>query len=164
MSNDSSPPWEAKLAEYLARTGLRVTRQRRAIAEAFFTHSGHPNIDELYTSIRAQHPHIGQATVYRTLKLLVESGLAEPSRFGDGTTRYEAADADEHHDHLVCVDCSHIVEFRNDEIERLQEEIAAAHRFRVTDHKMVIYGVCTDAQCPRRRSPSSQRHPDSRRP
>ena len=164
MPNEAPSGWETKLAEYLARSGLRVTRQRRAIAEAFFSHAGHPNIDELYTSIRAQHPHIGQATVYRTLKLLVESGLAEPSRFGDGTTRYEAAETGDHHDHLVCVDCGHIVEFRNDEIERLQDDIASAHRFRVTDHKMIIYGVCTDTSCPRRRDPSNQRHPDSRRP
>lgn len=147
---ESPPPWEAALAAYLARTGLRVTRQRRAIAEAFFAHAGHPNIDELYSSIRAQHPHIGQATVYRTLKLLVDSGLAEPSRFGDGTTRYEAAHAGDHHDHLICVECGHIVEFRDDEIERLQLEIAARNRFAVTDHKMVIYGQCIDATCPRR--------------
>ena len=147
---ESPPPWEAALAAYLARAGLRVTRQRRAIAEAFFSHQGHPNIDELYSSIRAQHPHIGQATVYRTLKLLVDSGLAEPSRFGDGTTRYEAAHAGDHHDHLICVECGHIVEFRDDEIERLQLEIAARNRFAVTDHKMVIYGQCLDVKCPRR--------------
>jgi|GEM_PF-714029 len=147
---ESPPPWEAALAGYLARSGLRVTRQRRAIAAAFFSHEGHPNIDELYSAIRAQHPHIGQATVYRTLKLLVESGLAEPSRFGDGTTRYEAAHAGDHHDHLICVECGHIVEFRDDEIERRQLEIAARNRFAVTDHKMVIYGACIDAKCPRR--------------
>ncbi len=148
--SEPTPSWEATLAAYLSRSGLRVTRQRRAIAEAFFAHRGHPNIDELYAKIRAQHPHIGQATVYRTLKLLVDSGLAEPSRFGDGTTRYEASHQGEHHDHLICVDCGHIVEFRDDEIERLQIEIAERHKFAVTDHKMVIYGACRDAKCPRR--------------
>jgi Fur family ferric uptake transcriptional regulator len=147
-------PWEAALTAYLARSGLRVTRQRRAIAEAFFSHRGHPNIDELYSSIRAEHPHIGQATVYRTLKLLVDSGLAEPSRFGDGTTRYEAAHADDHHDHLICVECGHIVEFRDDEIERRQIAIAERNRFTVTDHKMVIYGSCQDVKCARRPSGS----------
>lgn len=151
-STDTVPHWEPALAAYLAKSGLRVTRQRRAIAEAFFSHPGHPNIDELYSTIRAKHPHIGQATVYRTLKLLVESGLAEPSRFGDGTTRYEAAHEGEHHDHLICVECGHIVEFRNDEIERLQLEIAERHRFAVTDHKMVIYGSCTDVACPRKKA------------
>ena len=144
------PPWEAKLTAYLARTGLRVTRQRRAIAAVFFAQSGHPNIDELFSEIRALHPRIGQATVYRTVKLLVDSGLAESSRFGDGTTRYEAANARDHHDHLVCVDCGHIVEFRNDEIERLQLAIAERHRFTVTGHSMVIFGACNDVACPRR--------------
>lgn len=149
---EPTPPWEPVLEAYLARSGLRVTRQRRAIAEAFFSHQGHPNIDELYATIRAQHPHIGQATVYRTLKLLVESGLAEPSRFGDGTTRYEAAQEGEHHDHLICVECNYILEFRDDEIERRQLEIAERNQFAVTDHKMVIYGKCTQVQCPRRPS------------
>lgn len=147
---ESTPPWESALEAYLARTGLRVTRQRRAIAEAFFAHPGHPNIDELYATIRAQHPHIGQATVYRTLKLLVDSGLAEPSSFGDGTTRYEAAHAGDHHDHLICVDCNYILEFRDDEIERRQVALAERNHFAVTDHKMVIYGKCTQVQCPRR--------------
>jgi len=154
--------WETKLAAYLARTGLRVTRQRRVIAQAFFESAGHPNIDELYTRIRERHPNIGQATVYRTLKLLVESGLAEPSRFGDGTTRYEAADSEDHHDHLVCTLCGHIVEFRNDEIERLQEVIAKTHKFVMTDHKMVIYGECKDETCERRAEPA-RRLADSRR-
>jgi Fur family ferric uptake transcriptional regulator len=148
--SENTQAWETRLAEYLARTGLRVTRQRRAIAQAFFESPGHPNIDELYTRIRERHPHIGQATVYRTLKLLVESGLAEPSRFGDGTTRYEAADEHDHHDHLICVECGHIVEFRDDEIERLQELIAKNHHYRMTDHKMVIYGECLDTTCARR--------------
>lgn len=160
--SESTQAWETRLADYLARTGLRVTRQRRAIAKAFFEHPGHPNIDELYTRIRERHPNIGQATVYRTLKLLVDSGLAEPSRFGDGTTRYEAADEHGHHDHLVCTSCGHIVEFRNDEIEHLQEVIAQTHRFRMTDHKMVIYGECLDATCARRSSPR-RRTPDARR-
>lgn len=144
--------WEKKLATYLAEAGLRVTSQRRAIARAFFESTGHPNIDELYTRIRARHPRIGQATVYRTLKLLVDSGLAESSRFGDGTTRYEVASDDEHHDHLICVTCGYILEFRNDEIERLQEVIAKANRFRMADHKMVIYGECLDEDCTRRTS------------
>lgn len=145
-----TPEWEAQLRGYLARAGLRVTEQRRAIARVFFESEGHPNIDELYTIIRARNPSIGQATVYRTLKLLVESGLASPSRFGDGTTRYEASHDGEHHDHLVCTTCGAIIEFRDDEIERLQEQIAAQHHFRVTDHRMVIYGSCQDAACTRK--------------
>lgn len=152
MNDTKEYPWESKLSDYLARQGLRVTRQRRTIAEAFFSHPGHPNIDELYSEIREKNPRIGQATVYRTLKLLVESGLAEPSRFGDGTTRYEASDDDHHHDHLVCVHCGHIVEFFNADIERLQHDIAVTHGFRMTDHKMVIYGECPEASCIEKRN------------
>jgi len=154
---DTRPEWEDKLNDYLAQAGLRATRQRRVIARAFFESEGHPNIDELYTRIRAEHPHIGQATVYRTLKLLVDSGLAEQSRFGDGTTRYEAAHVGDHHDHLICVDCGRIVEFRHDEIERLQDQIAAEHDFEVTDHKMVIYATCTKTRCPWKNAPAATR-------
>ena len=146
MADDS---WETILNAYLADKGLRVTRQRHLIAEAFFSAGGHPNIDQVYEAARAQDPRIGQATVYRTLKLLVDCGLAHQSDFGDGTTRYEPAHA-EHHDHLMCVDCGRIVEFRNDTIEHLQDEIALDHGFKVTDHRLVIYGACTLQPCPHR--------------
>ncbi len=140
--------WESRLERYLQRNGLRMTRQRKFIAESFFRHAGHPNIDELYDTLREEDPRIGQATVYRTLKLLVESGLAHQSRFGDGTTRYESAGG-EHHDHIICVDCGCIVEFRNDTIERLQQQIAAENGFEMTDHEMIIYGRCVDPPCKR---------------
>lgn len=146
----TAPPWEEKLRSYLTQTGLRQTEQRQTIASAFFSYEGHPNIDELYGSIRSSHPHIGQATVYRTLKLLVDCGLAHERQFGDGTTRFEAAHEHEHHDHIVCIDCGYIFEFHNEEIERLQDSIATGHGLTVTDHKMVIYGTCTTTACPRR--------------
>ena len=153
------PVWEERLRAYLVAAGLRHTEQRQAIAAAFFAYDGHPNIDELDARIRRDHPHIGQATVYRTIKLLVDCGLAHESQFGDGTARYEAAlEDDEHHDHLMCRDCGHIFEFHHPEIERLQETIAASHGLRVVDHKMVIYGDCTVAECPRR-GPRQTRHP-----
>jgi Fur family ferric uptake transcriptional regulator len=150
----AAPAWEERLRAYLTATGLRHTEQRQAIAAAFFAFEGHPNIDELYARIRRNHPHIGQATVYRTIKLLVDCGLAHESQFGDGTARYEATlEDDEHHDHLMCRDCGHIFEFHHPEIERLQETIAASHGLRVVDHKMVIYGDCTLTECPRRGHP-----------
>jgi len=159
------PPigWEDKLKTYLVAAGLRQTEQRHAIATTFFSYAGHPNIDELYARIRVTHPSIGQATVYRTLKLLVECGLAHESQFGDGTTRYEATHTDEHHDHLVCVECGHIFEFHNEQIESLQETIAASHGLNVTDHKMVIYGECTRQPCPRRAPTRERKRPDSDR-
>lgn len=148
---DARHDWEDRLRDYLIRSGLRQTEQRQAIAATFFEFDGHPNIDELYGRIRERHPNIGQATVYRTIKLLVDSGLAHERQFGDGTTRYEAVhDDDEHHDHLVCNDCGHIFEFHHEEIERLQDVIAGDHGLEVIDHKMVIYGRCTVEPCPRR--------------
>lgn len=140
--------WDVELKQYLTRHGLRLTRQRQIIAEAFFESEGHPNIDELYERVRRLDARIGQATVYRTLKLLVDSGLAASSRFGGAATRYEAADADDHHDHLICTRCGRIIEFRNDAVERLQEEIAASHDFVMLDHKMEIYGICSSCHDP----------------
>lgn len=134
--------WEAELKDYLTAHGLRFTRQRELIAEAFFEAEGHPNIDELYDRVRRRDRRIGQATVYRTLKLLVDSGLANSSRFGGSAARYEAADDDDHHDHLVCTRCGKILEFVNETIELLQEQIATEHGFVMVDHKMEIYGVC----------------------
>jgi len=146
--------WQDQLEQYLYENGLRMTRQRQLIAEAFFSTRGHPNIDELYESIRKEDPSVGQATVYRTLKLLVDSGLASQSRFGDGTTRYESARR-EHHDHLICTDCGKIVEFRNDTIEQLQDRTARELGFEMTDHEMVIHARCVKERCPDR--PSRQR-------
>lgn len=139
---DTSFEWEERLKEYLGANDLRLTRQRRLIAEAFFESEGHPNIDELYLRVRRRAPRIGQATVYRTLRLLVDSGLAASSRFGGAATRYEASDDDNHHDHMICIGCGLITEFSNEAIERLQDEVARAHDFEMRSHKMELYGLC----------------------
>ncbi len=158
MSGLDSPSetldWEPKLASYLAERGLRITRQRKVIADAFFETAGHPTMEELLAKVRETDKNVGQATVYRTLRLLVEAGLAEQSNFGDGTARYEPVSSD-HHDHLVCRDCGRIVEFYNDTIERLQDEIAKAHSFAVEHHEMVIYARCTQTACPHKAAAKS---------
>lgn len=137
----------AKLREYVSKNGLKVTRQRELIAEVFFADGGHLSAEDLLAQVRAHDQRVSLATVYRTLKLLGESGLAEPHNFGDGQTRYEPAVGDEHHhDHIICVQCGKIVEFVNEDIERLQHEIATAHGFTLTDHRMELYGVCPDCQ------------------
>ena len=86
------------------------------------------------------------ATIYRTMKLLSESGLAHARNFGDGQTRYEPAFGREHHDHLICTRCGAIIEFENDRIEQLQDVVAKKHGFRVTSHKMELYGLCKGCQ------------------
>lgn len=136
-----------QLQRYLTDHGLKSTRQRDLIAEVFFGTSGHLRVDDLLEKVRKRDDRVSQATVYRTMKLLKESGLAEERRFGDGQTRYELADpGDQHHDHLICDNCGKIIEFVNDKIEALQDEVAEAHGFTVTDHKMELYGLCPECR------------------
>jgi Fur family ferric uptake transcriptional regulator len=134
------------LQTHMAKKGLRSTDQRRLIVETFFRAPNHVSIEELLASVRAQDPKVGYATVYRTLKLLAECGVAFERRFGDGLTRYELADDHSHHDHLICVDCGEITEFEEPRIETLQEEIAATHGFELRSHKHEMYGVCPSCQ------------------
>jgi Fur family ferric uptake transcriptional regulator len=139
-----------RLAEYMDRHGLRSTSQRRLVTEVFFRSSGHLSIEDLLGEVRREDEKVGYATVYRTLKLLKECGLAYERHFGDGVSRYEVALEDEHHDHLICLDCGRIVEFEDDEIEDLQEKLAARHGFQLKRHKHELYGICQT--CRRKRS------------
>ena len=132
--------------------GLRSTRQRDIILDFFLNTHQHVSVEELYLKIKAVHPGIGNATVYRTLKLFVEAGLAREVRLHDGQPRYEHVMAGEHHDHLVCTGCSAIIEFENETIEKLQDEIAARHGFYIKSHKLEIYGLC--AKCRGAATPS----------
>lgn len=131
------------LASHLSQKGLKFTAQRRLITEVFFDperRDEHPSTEELYLRVRARDPKVGYATVYRTLKILVDCKLAKPSRFGDNQTRYEPEVSGEHHDHMVCTACGAVIEFHNDAIERLQEAVARELGYELTDHKMVLYG------------------------
>lgn len=134
------------LQQYMAKKGLRSTDQRRLIIETFFHSPNHVSIEELLAVVRAKDPRVGYATVYRTLKLLAECGVAFERRFGDGLTRYELADDTSHHDHLICIECGKITEFEEDRIEDLQEEIAAKYGYELRSHKHEMYGVCPDCQ------------------
>ena len=136
----------ARLNEYMVRHGLRSTEQRRIVTEMFFTSEGHLSIEDLLEQVREAEPKIGYATVYRTLKLLKECGLAWERHFGDGVSRYEVAWEDEHHDHLICLDCEKIVEFEDRKIEALQEKVASRHGFKLVRHKLELYGICDDCQ------------------
>ncbi|MFO0722255.1 MAG: Fur family transcriptional regulator [Myxococcota bacterium] len=129
------------LRSALQARGLRNTRQREVLTEIFFAAKGHLSLEELLSLAKKRDGGIGYATVYRTLKLLTELGLAQERQFSDGHLRYEAAD-ELHHDHLICTRCGTIVEFEEEEIERLQEEVAARHGFELASHRMELYGVC----------------------
>lgn len=134
-----------KFRDYLAKQGLKSTRQREIILDAFLSSPSHLSIEELYLKLRRQHPNIGYATVYRTLKLFAECGIAEERHFGDGQTRYESCGAEEHHDHLICTECGAIIEFEDSRIEKLQEEVAREHGFTIASHRLELYGLC--AKC-----------------
>lgn len=132
------------LARFMAEHGLKSTRQRSLIIETFFDMEGHLSVEDLWSEVRRIDQRVSVATVYRTMKLLAESGLAHVRNFGDGQARYEAAVGKHHHDHLICTACGRIVEFENDRIEALQNSVARTHGFRVTSHKLELYGVCKD--------------------
>lgn len=140
------PKRDLILARYMADHGLKSTRQRSLIVDAFFDQGGHLSVEELVAAVRLRDPHVSTATVYRTMKLLTECGLAHARHFGDGQTRYESAADRDHHDHLICTRCHVIIEFENDRIEALQHAVARSHGFRVTDHKMELYGLCRECQ------------------
>ena len=128
--------------DFAAVKGLRSTRQRDIILAVFLSTHQHISVEELYLKIKSVNPGIGHATVYRTLKLFAEAGLAREILLHDGQTRYEHVMAGEHHDHLVCTGCNSIIEFEDETIENLQKEIAARHGFLIKNHKMEIYGLC----------------------
>jgi Fur family ferric uptake transcriptional regulator len=109
----------------------------------FLASDSHLSTEELYLKVRAKNPAIGYATVYRTLKLFAEAGIAREIHFGDGQSRYEHIAEGEHHDHLVCTRCGSVQEFENETIEKLQQEIAAQFGFLVETHKMELYGICS---------------------
>jgi len=134
------------LHEHMNRRGLRSTDQRKLIVETFFKAPNHISIEELLAQVRAEDPRVGYATVYRTLKLLTECGVAFERKFGDGLTRYELADEESHHDHLICTSCAKIIEFEEPKIEELQEKIAVRYGFELISHKHEMYGTCADCQ------------------
>lgn len=135
----------AMFLEFMGRKGLNTTSQRKTIAEAFFEFPGHHSLEEFYKFISAFDPGIGQTTVYRTLKLLCDAGLAHEIQFSDNITRYEIARPNNHHDHLICLDCGKIVEICDPRIEAIQKEVAASQGFELKGHSHTLYGIC--AQC-----------------
>jgi Fur family transcriptional regulator, ferric uptake regulator len=134
------------LSRYMAEHGLKSTRQRSLIIDTFFDTPGHLSVEELWSKVRRHDAKVSVATVYRTMKLLSDCGLAHARNFGDGQTRYEAAVGKHHHDHLICTRCGMIIEFENDKIEQMQDQVAKKHGFVVTSHKMELYGLCRNCQ------------------
>lgn len=126
------------IAAICKENGLRLTAPRRIIVKVLSEATDHPDAVELHRRVTRLDPGISLATVYRTLKLLQDKGVLEKHNFGNGPARFEPADQD-HHDHLINLETGQVIEFRSDEIERLQEEIARKHGFEIINHRLEIY-------------------------
>jgi len=127
-----------------AERGLRMTEQRRVIAKVLSDADDHPDAEELYKRAAAIDPNISLATVYRTVRLFADANIIETHDFGDGRARYESADHD-HHDHLIDVTTGDVIEFVDEEIEALQEKIAAKLGYKLVDHRLELYGKKIDS-------------------
>lgn len=144
------PPVAMKrFRDLLLAEGLKFTEQRKAIAEVFFAGDKHLSLLEILELSKALHRGIGYATVYRTMRLLTDGGLATEHKFGENQARYEPSVDGEHHDHLICLDCGAIVEFEDPVVERQQEQHAAMHGFEVVSHKHEVYVRCMPGRCRR---------------
>lgn len=131
---------EATILERLERQGIRMTDQRRVVAQVLQDSADHPDVEELFARVQRIDSGISIATVYRTVKLFEEAGILEKLDFGDGRARYEDAERD-HHDHLIDLSTGEVIEFVDEEIERLQERIAARLGYELKGHRMELYGV-----------------------
>jgi Fur family ferric uptake transcriptional regulator len=120
--------------------GVRLTGQRRTIARVLTSAQDHPDVDEVYRRSHQLDPKISLSTVYRTLKLFESKGILERHDFGAGRRRYEEARRD-HHDHLIDMETGRVIEFRNEEIERLQERVARELGFQLVGHRLELHGI-----------------------
>ena len=131
---------------YLKEKDLKLTAQRELILETFLNHQGHISAEELFQKAREKQSHVGFATVYRTLKHMTQCGLARELDFGDGRIKYEPEYNHQHHDHMICTKCGTYIEFLNPQIEELQEQVSRKHGFKITSHRMQLYGLCQKCQ------------------
>ena len=130
----------SRLEKLCQDKGLKMTEQRRVIARVLSDADDHPDVEQLYRRASKIDPGISLATVYRTVRLFEEASILERHDFGDGRARYEEV-PESHHDHLIDVESGKVIEFRNEQVERLQREIADKLGFKLVDHRLELYGV-----------------------
>ncbi len=140
--------------KHIQKQGLKRTAQRDLILEVFLRTEEHLSSEDLYRLVKTVDPTIGHTTVYRTIKLLTDAGLAREVRFGDGRAHYEHNYKHQHHDHMICSECGKVIEFFSAELEAIQDAMAARHRFEITQHLLRIIGIC--AECRRARKEKSK--------
>tara|TARA_B110000914_G_C15455018_1_gene442914 strand:+ start:681 stop:1088 length:408 start_codon:yes stop_codon:yes gene_type:complete len=129
-----------KIEEKCISKGVRLTEQRKVVAEVMSASNDHPDVDELHKRVNKIDRKISIATVYRTVKLFEESGIVEKHDFKGGKARYEKS-PEEHHDHLIDINSGEIIEFVNKEIEILQNKVAKKLGYKLVDHKLELYGA-----------------------
>ena len=132
------------LREHLSKHQLKVTRQRELILNALLKQE-QITAEAMYHQLAKKYTHLGLATIYRTLNLFCDAGIAQARHFGS-QTQYDNVSHKGHHDHLICTGCGRIVEFENCEIERLQEEVATKNGFVIQTHRLELYGLCSNCR------------------
>lgn len=148
--DDNSWVWSA-LDAYLAKNSLKQTKQRKVILKVFMnSNESHLDAETVHRILSKSDASIGLSTVYRSLNLLKDAGILEQHTFADGKAIFELSHPESHHDHLVCVACGHVEEFENDEIEKLQNEVAKKLGFQLTSHRLELFGKCLKKDCPRK--------------
>jgi Fur family ferric uptake transcriptional regulator len=135
---------EKKFRDYIQSRGLKFTPEREAILKHVFENRGHFEAEELLIDMRKNRKRVSKATIYRTLALLVKSGLLREVIFGEKHAHYEHVYGCNHHEHLVCIKCGKIIEFSDEEIEKFQDEVCVKNKFKPESHRFQITGYCED--------------------
>jgi len=139
------PPVD-RLNNHVKEHGMKTSTQRNLVLEIMLRDKKHLTVEELYETVKAENPDIGIATVYRTVRLLCDANIARELPITQQVSRYEIISERDHHDHLICTSCGRFVEISSDQIEQEQIRIAKKHEFTLTDHSLVLYGICKDCR------------------
>lgn len=146
-SNPPPAPFVRLFGRYLREQGLPVTQQRESVAEVVFASDEHLSVDDIERRLREEGDRIGKATIYRTLDLLVKSRLVAEHDFGEGFKRYEhRLSRQPEHEHLICLECGGVTEFKSREVEDIKSHAHDHHGFRPVRHRLEIYGLCASCQ------------------
>lgn len=133
---------QARFEGFLRGRQLKLTGERRALLAAVLSWGSHFDADTLHLALKQRGEDVSRATVYRTLDLLVQCGLVRKDSLGHHQAQYEAVKAGEHHDHLICLNCSTVIEFYREDLEALQDAICAERKFKPLHHSLQIFGLC----------------------
>lgn len=141
---------------YLKKRGQRQTPERYTVLEEIYACDDHLDADELYLRLKQKESSVSRATVYNTLELLLDCDLVVRHQFGKNQAKYERAYSYWQHDHLICLDCNHVLEFCDPRLQSIQEMVAEIYRFSITHHSLTMYGHCLREDCPNRHTPERE--------